>query len=294
MLFRTFRSWPRETTREDVLLRFETALQEAMRHSGGVVAVGAAIPANVDMTTGTAVSCRHLPIAGFAFREWLAGVSELPTYIDNDATAAMLAEHRLGAARGAQEALMLTIGTGIGGGIISGGRVVRGRHGAAGEPGHMSIAFDGPPCPGDCPGRGCLEAYVSGPVLARLGYEYAARASDYQLGRVLAARGELTGADVVQAAKAGDPGAREALQRMGEKLGIGIANLMNLLDPEVVVVGGGAGANAGRFLLETAERVARERALEPAASNVRIAVAELGEESAMIGAGLLALADGDA
>src|SRR5436189_199243 len=117
VLFRTFRSWPRETTREDVLLRFETALQEAMRHS-------------------------------------------------------------------------------VGGGIISGGRVVRGRHGAAGEPGHMSIAFDGPPCPGDCPGRGCLEAYVSGPVLARLGYEYAARASDYQLGRVLAARGELTGADV--------------------------------------------------------------------------------------------------
>ena len=294
VLFQTFRSWARETTREDVLLRFETALQEARRHSDGIEAVGAAIPANVDITSGTAVSCRHLPLAGFAFRDWLADVSGLPSYIDNDATAAMLAEHRLGAARGAQEALMLTIGTGIGGGIVSGGRVVRGMHGAAGEPGHMSIDFDGPPCPGDCPGRGCLEAYVSGPVLARLGYAYAARAADYQLGRTLAARGELTGADVVEAARAGDPGAREALARMGEKLGVGIANLVNLLDPEVIVVGGGAGADAGHLLLETAERVARERALEPGASDVRIEVAELGEASAMIGAGLLALAGGDA
>jgi glucokinase len=294
VLFQTFRSWPRETTREDVLLRFQTALQEARRHSDGVEAVGAAIPANVDLASGTAISCRHLPITGFAFRDWLGEVSGLPAYIDNDATAAMLAEHRLGAARGADEAVMLTIGTGIGGGIVSSGRVVRGVHGAAGEPGHMSIDMDGPPCPGDCPGRGCLEVYVSGPALARMGYEYAALGPDYNLGRILAARGELTGADVVQAAKAGDAGAREALQRMGESLGIGIANLLNLLDPEVVVIGGGAGANAGRLLLETAERVARERALEPAASDARIEVAELGEGSAMIGAGLLALAGGDA
>src|SRR5204863_498203 len=80
----------------------------------------------------------------------------LRSYVDNDATVAMLAEHRLGAARGASEALMLTIGTGVGGGIVSGGRLVRGAHGSAGEPGHMSIDMDGPPCPGDCPGRGCL------------------------------------------------------------------------------------------------------------------------------------------
>src|SRR5437763_254699 len=85
--------------------------------------------------------------------------------------------------------------------------------------------------PSDCPGRGCLEVYVSGPALAQLGYEYAAIAPDYNLGRILAANGEITGADVVQAAWAGDAGAREALERAGEKLGIGIANLLNLLDP---------------------------------------------------------------
>jgi glucokinase len=188
---------------------------------------------------------------------------------------------------------MLTIGTGIGGGIVSGGRLLRGAHGSAGELGHMTIDADGPPCPGDCPGRGCLEAYVSGPALERMGYEYAALADDYDLGRILAAKGELTAADVVDARRAGDAGAHEALQRMGEKLGAGIANLLNLLDPEVVVVGGGLGSYAGRWLLEHAEPMARARALEPAASQARIEVAELGDDAGVIGAGLLALAGGD-
>jgi glucokinase len=152
----------------------------------------------------------------------------------------------------------------------------------------MSIDADGPECPGDCPGRGCLEAYVSGPVLARMGYEYAALADDYNLGRVLAANGELTAADVVQAARAGDPGAREAIDRMGEKLGVGIAGLLNLLDPELVVIGGGLGSDAGALLIEPAERTARARALEPAASAARIVAAELGEDAGMLGAALLA------
>src|SRR5437763_6556189 len=106
VLWRTYRSWPREATREDVLLRFETAIQEAREQAGDVVAIGAAIPANIDANSGTAVSCRHLPLAGFAFRDWLGEAARLPAFIDNDATAAMLAEHRLGAARGAEEAVM--------------------------------------------------------------------------------------------------------------------------------------------------------------------------------------------
>jgi glucokinase len=132
---------------------------------------------------------------------------------------------------------------------------------------------------------------VSGPALARLGYDYAARGPDYNLGRTLGSRGYLTGADVVHAARLGDPGAHEALQRMGEKLGVGLAGLLNLLDPEVVVVGGGLGADAGPLLLEPAERVARERALEPAASQARFAVAELGEDASMLGAALLAFGE---
>lgn len=293
IVFRTVRSWPAEATREDVLLRFMTAVQEAQGHAADVEAIGAGIPATVDLATGIAVGCRHLPLAGFGFRDWLAEQSGLPVFVDNDSTLALLAEHRLGAARGTLDAAMLTIGTGIGGGIVSGGRLLRGAHGSAGELGHMTIDADGPPCPGDCPGRGCLEAYVSGPALERMGYEYAALADDYDLGRILAAKGELTAADVVDARRAGDAGAHEALQRMGEKLGAGIANLLNLLDPEVVVVGGGLGSYAGRWLLEHAEPMARARALEPAASQARIEVAELGDDAGVIGAGLLALAGGD-
>ncbi|MEA2482897.1 MAG: glucokinase [Thermoleophilaceae bacterium] len=288
VLYRTVRTWPREAGREDVLLRFQTAISEAMREVDGITAVGVGLPATMDLASGVAVGCRHLPIAGFAFRDWLRGEVELPVFVDNDATLALLAEHRGGAARGVRDAVLLTVGTGIGGGLMSDGRLVRGAHGAAGEPGHMSIDADGPECPGDCPGRGCLEAYVSGPVLARMGYEYAALADDYNLGRVLAANGELTAADVVQAARSGDPGAREAIDRMGEKLGVGIAGLLNLLDPEVVVIGGGLGSDAGALLLEPAERTARARALEPAASAARIVAADLGEDAGMLGAALLA------
>jgi glucokinase len=273
--FRTVRAWPGEAEREDVLLRFLTAVQEARREAGDVEAIGVGLPATMDLAAGVAVGCRHLPIAGFAFRDWLAGETGLPVFVDNDATLAMLAEHRRGAARGVLDAVMLTIGTGIGGGILSAGRLLRGTHGAAGEPGHMTIDADGPPCPGDCPGRGCLEAYVSGPVLARTG-------------------GKATAAEVVRAARDGDEDASAALDQMGEKLGAGIASLLNLLDPEVVVIGGGLGADAGPLLLEPAERVARERALEPAASGARMAVAELGEDAGMLGAAMLALAGGEA
>ncbi|MFL5896530.1 MAG: ROK family protein [Thermoleophilaceae bacterium] len=292
VLARTMRNWPAGASRDDVLTRFSTAVAELRRDADDVVAIGAGIPATLDVATGVAVGSRHLPLAGFGFRDWLAAETGLPVHVDNDATLALLAEQRLGAARDVADAVMLTIGTGIGGGILSAGRLVRGAGGAAGEPGHMTIDADGPPCPGDCPGRGCLEAYVSGPALARMGCEYAAVAPDYNLGRVLAAKGELLAGDVVDAARAGDAGAREAMERMGEKLGIGIASLLNLLDPELVLVGGGLGSHAGPLLIAPAERVARLRALEPAASRARIEPAGLGADGGMIGAGLLALDGG--
>ena len=293
ILYRTVLGWPRDAVRDDVLLRFQSAVTEARRHVGEIDAIGVGLPATMDRADGIAVASRHLPIAGFGFRDWLAADAGLPVYVDNDATLALLAEHRRGAARGALDALLLTIGTGIGGGLMTSGRLVHGAYGAAGEPGHMTIDADGPPCRGDCPGRGCLEVYVSGPALAEMGYEYAAKGPDYNLGRMLDANGELTAADVVHAARVGDPGAYEALMRMGEKLGIGLASLVNLLDPELVVIGGGLGSDANELLIEPAERVVRERALEPAASAVRIVPAELGEEAGMIGAALLALAEGE-
>ncbi|HEX6713089.1 MAG TPA: ROK family protein [Thermoleophilaceae bacterium] len=289
LLHRSVHGWPAAAQLDDVLDCFRAAIAAA----GPADAIGVGLPATMDLASGVAVGCRHLPIAGFGFRDWLGGETGLPVFVDNDATLALLAEAASGAAREAREALLITIGTGIGGGIMSDGRLVRGARGSAAEPGHMTIDADGPECPGDCPGRGCLEAYVSGPVLARMGHEYAAKGPDYNLGRMLAEKGDLTAADVVHAARAGDPGAYEALERMGETFGVGLAGLLNLLDPDVVVIGGGLGSDAGSLLLEPAERVARSRALEPAASRTRFAVAELGEDAGMLGAAMLALAGGE-
>jgi len=290
---RSVSHWPPDAGRDVVLGFFSAAIEELGHASGEIDAVGAGIPANVDVAGGVAISSRHLPLEGFAFRDWLAEAAGLPAFVDNDTTLAMLAEHELGAARGTRDAVMLTMGTGVGGSIVSDGRLVRGSHGAAGELGHMTLDPDGPPCPGDCPGRGCLEAYVSGPALARMGYEYAAKGPDYNLGRMLDEKGELTAADVVHAARVGDPGAYEALLRTGERLGAAIAGLLNMLDPEVVVIGGGLGIGAGRLLLDIAEPVARERALEPAASAARIELAAFGDDAGLVGAGLFALAGGE-
>jgi glucokinase len=270
VLHRNVHPWPPGVSREDVLGLFREALDEA----GDADAIGVGLPATMDIANGVAVGCRHLPIEGFGFRDWLATETGLPVWVDNDATLALLAESQRGAARHATDAVLLTIGTGIGGGIMSGGRLVRGDRGAAGEPGHMTIDADGPPCPGNCPNRGCLEAFVSGPALARMGWR--------------------TAVDAIAAARSGDEDARIALEQMGERLGVGLASLMNLLDPEVIVIGGGFGSDAGPLLLAPAERVARSRALEPAASTTRFVVAELGEDAGMLGAAMLAFAGGEA
>lgn len=290
---RILRPWPANAGREEILTAFGLAIDELRDEADEIEAIGVGLPATLDLDKGIVAGCRHLPLVGFAFGEWLEEETDLPVHVDNDATLAMVAEHTQGAAAGALEAVMLTVGTGIGGGLVVGGQIVRGAHGSAGEPGHMSIDADGPPCPGDCPGRGCLEAFVSGPALVAMGLDYASRGPDYNLGRMLAEQGELTAADVVKAARMGDPGAAEAFERMGEKLGVGIASLLNLLDPEVVVVGGGLGSNAGDLLLTPAARVARERSLEPASSGARIVVAALGEDAGMVGAAQLALAEGE-
>ena len=231
---------------------------------------------------------RHLPIVELPVAAIMAERLGLPVFVDNDGNCAMLAEHRSGAAQGAQHALLLTIGTGIGGGLVVGGRLVRGATGAAGEPGHMSIDEDGPPCHGACPGRGCLETYVSGTALGLAGER--AAAADLQSPLALARRAghQITGALVTELAFDGDVGALDAVTRMGEHLGVGLAGLVNLLNPEVVVIGGGVIA-AGDLLLDPARRVVAARALTPSRDVARIVPARYGAESGMLGAAVLAM-----
>jgi glucokinase len=210
----------------------------------------------------------------------------LPVFIDNDVNAAILAEHRFGAARGVRNAVMLTLGTGIGGAILLGGKVYRGTHGAGSELGHMVVDLDGPRCQGNCPNRGCIEALASGTALAREGKAAAEREPQSALGRALAERGEVSGENVTEAALAGDETAVEVVALVGSRLGAALSALANIFEPEVIVVGGGVMA-AGELLLEPARRELRARALAPM-NAAAVAAAELGDDAGMIGAATMA------
>src|SRR5579872_4129231 len=227
---------------------------------GEVEAVGLGIPCLIDDERGLAASSVHLPIAGLAFAEVMAERIGLPAFVDNDANLALLAEHRHGAARGERVALMLTLGTGVGGAIMIGGELYRGAQGAAGEMGHMVVLPDGPDCGPGCPGRGCLEALVSGSALAREARAAARREPSSALGRALAGGRDVAGPLVSELAHDGDPVARGVLTALGEWLGIGLTSLVNILNPDVVVIGGGV-IGAGELILEPARRVVSQRAL---------------------------------
>jgi glucokinase len=256
--------------------------------SRSVDAVGIGIPCLIDQERGIAVMSTHLPLAGVAFRDLVAERLGLPVFVDNDANAAMLAEWRFGAARGARDAALLTIGTGIGGGLVVGGALQRGSQGAGAELGHMVVQADGPRCNGNCPNRGCLEALVSGSALAREARRIAEQRPGSGLGEALAAGREISGPLVTELAHDGDVGAIDAVAAIGRWLGVGIANLVNMLNPDVVVIGGGVIA-AGELLLEPARAVVAERALSPSKEHVRIVPARFGAESGMLGAATLAL-----
>jgi glucokinase len=253
-----------------------------------VAAVGFGIPCLIDQRSGRAVMAVNLPLADLQFADVMGERLGLPVFVDNDANMAMLAEHRFGAARGAGHAAMLTIGTGIGGGLIVNGELYRGGVGAAAELGHMVIEADGPPCQGNCPNRGCLETLASGTALAREAVRVAHARPGSRLGRDLAGGRPISGALVTELAHDGDEDARELVTMIGRRLGVGIANLVNIFNPEVVVVGGGVIA-AGELLLEPARRVMAERALRPSRDLVRIVRAHFGAESGMVGAAALAL-----
>jgi glucokinase len=256
-----------------------------------VTAVGFGIPALLERESGVAVSSVHLPLDGIAFGDLMTERLGLPVFVDNDANLAALAEQRLGAARGFRNVVMLTIGTGIGSGVVIDGRLFRGSTGAAAEIGHMTIDHDGPPCQGTCPGRGCLEVMASGTAIAREGTDAGRRDPGSALGRAVAQRGVVTGEEVTALALTGDEAACSVMAAIGRSLGAGLASVVNIFEPEAIVIGGGAAA-AGDLLLDPAREVVAQRALRPSRDNVRIVPAAFGEEAGMVGAGLFALGGG--
>ncbi len=274
----------------DVVVQVVEALVPAGSPAGrgGVLAVGVGAPGLVDVD-GVLRFAPNLPgVVDLALRDLLE--ERFPgarVRIENDASCAAWAERQTGAARGADHAVMATLGTGIGGGIVVDGRLLRGAHGFAGEVGHMVVDPNGPPCP--CGKRGCWERFASGSGLGRLARE---QAHARPLGRMVELAGgdpeDVRGEHVTRAASEGDEGALEVLRAWAWWLALGLANLANVFDPELFVLGGGL-VSAGEVLLEPAR--AAFAGLVVAGEHrppVGIVPAELGERAGAIGAALLA------
>jgi glucokinase len=265
-------------------------VDEMLATAPAVAAIGVGTASMVDFSAGRVVESTNLPLQDVPLRDLLQERFGLPVVIDNDATVACLGEHRFGAGVGAGEMLMLTLGTGIGGGIICGGRPYRGISGAAGELGHMVIHVLGPRCSGTCPASGCLESFCSGSAIGAAAVAQARAKPDSALGRALAADEAVDGPLLTRLALAGDGDAVALYERIGTLLGVGIANLANIFNPELVVVGGGVAA-AGDLLLEPARRQVARQALRPQRDEVRIVPASLGEDAGLVGAAALCLVE---
>jgi glucokinase len=257
-------------SQEELLEELDSVVESLL--GDDVAALGFGIPSTIDQRTGRAISSVHVPLADFDFRDRMAARFGLPVGIDNDGNAAAIAEWKLGAGRGASHVIALTLGTGIGGGLILDGRPYRGSIGAGAELGHIVLDYGGVPCRGACTGHGHFEGFAAGSAADEL-----------------AERRYGPGADarrLVAEAQAGEPGAVEDLADLGHRLGAGIASLVNIFNPEVVIIGGGF-VKAGELILGPARETLAVEGLRPGRDLVRVVQAELGPDAGMVGAAMV-------
>jgi len=254
-------------------------------------ALGVGLPSIIDFETGTVRHTVNLPLSNVPVRSRLAELLGLPVVVENDASCAALAEAHDGARLVCPELVMFTIGTGVGGGLVLGGRLYRGATGAAAELGHTLIGLcidDGVPVPpAGFPKPGSLESLAAGRALDRLAIRCARDDPKGRLGQRFVEVGNLSGHDVVAAARDGDPQSLRALEEFGERLGVGIANAINSFDPLEVVIGGGVSV-AGELLLGPARRVAQAYVVPGIGTKTRIRLARHGLQAGVLGAALSA------
>jgi len=255
-----------------VVRELEAAVAELLDDEVG--AIGFGVPSPIDLRRGLVVECVNLPLKDFALRDHMTKRFERPIGLDNDANAAAVGEWRAGAGRGVDDIVMLTLGTGLGGGVISGGRPFRGRHGLGAELGHTVIVHDGRPCQGACHGHGHLEPYVTGLAATAAAKEAFGPAADAHR--------------LVRLADEGDETARRIIAEIGRYLGSGMGSFVNVFAPELVVIGGGFGVAAWEYVIPPAEEVMRREALRPMGDDVRVVRAELGTAAGLIGAAFVA------
>jgi glucokinase len=261
------------------------ALTEFERFAPG--AVGLACAGTIDSARGEVVTSPNLPLKDAPLAAMLQVALGVPVVIENDGNAAVLGEVVAGAAVGLRNAVMLTLGTGVGGGLFLDGKLYRGSNGAAGELGHTTIQMGGLVC--RCGHRGCLEMYASGPALARYAASRA-RDSEHDPNGVLLAlreRGELNGAAVTRLAREGHSGAVEAVRQLADWLGIGLVSITNTFDPEMIVIGGGV-SELGEMLIRSARDYVRKNAMAPGRDHVKIEAAKLGNKAGLVGGALVA------
>lgn len=252
----------------ELIGKLEALIEAFIEEQPDIAAVGFGIPSQVDFEEGRAVSTVHLPLQDVPVRQLFHQRFKLPISVENDGNCAAFGESQIGAGKGAKVFVCLTVGTGIGSGVVIDGEVMHGSRGYAAEIGHTVVEIDGPPCPGRCPNNGCLESLASGTALERMA-------------------GTRSGEEVLRLARAGDQESIALIHKLGCNLGAGIASVINTFNPDVIAVGGGV-ATAGELLLKPAIDEARRRALPALERVVDIVPAQLGVEAGVIGAALMA------
>ncbi|MDH7602285.1 MAG: ROK family protein [Armatimonadota bacterium] len=273
---------------KQALDRMKKAAREVVREAGvGVDVIGIGCGGPLDRKSGTLYTVPNLPgWEGICLTRELGEDFGVPAYLENDANAAAMGEHLFGAGKGIDDFVFMIVGTGIGGGIIANGRIYRGFGENAGEIGHHKIMSEGPPCP--CGDRGCLEALASGTSIARIARERLAEKPETVIMQWVSSPEELTAELVARAASQGDPFASSVWQECMHNLGIGIANVVNILNPRLVILGGGV-TKAGSLLFEPVRRVVRERAMPALAADVEVVPAKNGDLVGLMGAFAVAI-----
>jgi glucokinase len=277
VLRRHERATPHES-QDAVVRELGAAVTELL--SADVGAIGFGIPAPIDQIDGLVVESVNLPLADFALRDHMRARFGLPTGLDNDANAAAIGEWRAGAGRGVDDLVMLTLGTGLGGGVINAGRPFRGFRGTGVELGHVVIVHDGRRCQGICTGRGHLEPYVTGLAATAAAREAFGPAADAHR--------------LIRLAREGDATARSILGEIGRYLGSAMGSFANIFAPELIVIGGGFGVAGWDYLIGPAEEILRREALRPMRDVVRVVPATLGTAAGLIGAAFVGFEAADA
>jgi glucokinase len=282
ILYRTKRETPRAERADEIVSAMVEAANECCQNAGEAKSIGIALPSGIDYANGLIIKAPNVPcLDGFRMSAALSNELNLPVALENDANAAAIGEQTFGAAKGFQSAIAVTLGTGVGGGIIIDGKILRGIDGMAGEIGHICVEPFGASC--NCGGRGCVEQYASATAILRQ-----TRELEHQYPKsILHDKTRLTSADIYHAGIAGDELALEVFRRVGFYLGIALSGLINCLNPEVITIGGGAAGGWDLFINHVTDQI-NKRTYRVSAERAKIVKAVCGDDAGILGVAKLA------